>query len=421
MKLQKLIVIVAGTASAMLFGLSVEAQSCYNWVISDTYKYLPQQWSMAKGVCSDPAGNVYVAGEVSSNYVVLSGKLRGTNQVFRGLIRKWDITNNSWSNVDDYAYPSPGKDAEYNRIACSPNGNLYAVGQFAASTGGFHWIVRESTDGGSSWQTVDDYTGPAGRSAQAAALVIAPNGDIYVTGTGVSLSGKSTVDDWITRRSQDGGAHWVKVDDVTVSGYHLNGVALASTGTNLVATALGAGSQGLWLIRQSATGDLNSWSPAFSIASGQPYTSGVDANGNIYVAGFSWVTNSGCNYNRYWTVLRSSQGGNPGTWQLVDFMANQANWNCGSGPMAQGFALDGLNQPVLVGFDYNINSSPDYCLVRCSPTGDSQTWIGQDFLLSTPYGGRLLDVARDPFGNLYAVGVEFSTAGQLWLVLRASP
>ena len=124
-----------------------------------------------------------------------------------------------------------------NGIAADASGNLYVTGQselLVNQVRAFHWITRKSTDGGTTWRTVDDFligTYPSGR-----AVTVDTFGRISVTGNYTTASGSTTTNHWLTRASADGGATWSTTDDYIALGGAL-GCAAASDAAGNVFTS----------------------------------------------------------------------------------------------------------------------------------------------------------------------------------------
>jgi hypothetical protein len=91
----------------------------------------------------------------------------------------------TWQTVDDLQY-TPGKSSFAFGSGADGLGNLYVAGYAYAPTGPqaavTRWIVRRSSDGGVSWQTVDVYQ-YNGYPTPAVGVVCTPAG-VFVAGYG---------------------------------------------------------------------------------------------------------------------------------------------------------------------------------------------------------------------------------------------
>lgn len=78
------------------------------------------------------------------------------------------------------------------------------------------WPVRRSRNGGAAWTTVDTFQESANTYSEARGITVSPSGAIYVCGHAGQVSvikgKKTTVNNWVVRRSLDGGTTWAVVD-----------------------------------------------------------------------------------------------------------------------------------------------------------------------------------------------------------------
>jgi hypothetical protein len=210
----------------------------------------------AYGIAADQTGNVFVVGTAEET------QKQGPIKTFtHWIVRKETIAQllvgqDAFKTVDDYALSSASNRAYgVTNIASGPAAGLYVVGR-----GNYDWIVRRSTNGGSTWATIDDVT--ASGSAWAAYGVAGDaSGNIYVVGRGLGES-------WLVRKSSNGGTSWSTVD---------------SYGT-------------------SATSDA--------------YAVGADAAGNVYVAGRAYDST----YTPHAVIRELPARGS--TWSTVDDVYN---------------------------------------------------------------------------------------------------
>ena len=81
-----------------------------------------------------------------------------------------------------------------------------------------HWIVRKSTDGGATWNTIDDFQSDPATTSRAQGVTADAAGNIYVAGETsqryvISTSKKGTTYGYtyqsVVRKSINGGASWV--------------------------------------------------------------------------------------------------------------------------------------------------------------------------------------------------------------------
>jgi hypothetical protein len=149
-----------------------------------------------------PTAGIFAAG---AKTVVIKGK---TSNVW--LVRRSTNGGASWSEVDAFQLAA-GHSAHANGIGADALGNLYVVGRGTTTSQGnniYHWVVRKSIDGGSSWSTVDDFV-PSTNSAEARCVVATPNRGLYVAGIATTSTGSH----WIVRKNPGGTGTWSTIDD----------------------------------------------------------------------------------------------------------------------------------------------------------------------------------------------------------------
>lgn len=237
-----------------------------------------------RDVAVDANGNHYI--------VALVKDQEAGNGNSHWLIRKGQVTSGgmTWSMVGDFSY-ADGWDYSYGHgFAADGPSRVVCVGSsvFVAGSGANSWIVRKSSNGGSTWQVVDTYQ--YGKNLKSHAFDVAADsaGNVYVAGYGQKLGTR-----WIVRRLASGGTKWSTVDDFRLSGGSYaegKGIAIDSN-NNVHVTGMAAFSQGKgnWVTRQrsAATG---AWSTidTFSLAAVQD-TAGrsitADPSGNLFAAG----------------------------------------------------------------------------------------------------------------------------------------
>jgi hypothetical protein len=112
-----------------------------------------------------------------------------------------------------------------------------------------HWITRKSTNGGSSWTTVDNYQLSSGVDSQANSFVTDSNGNLYVAGYGNTSTGRH----WIVRKNPGGTGAWVTDDDfLSMSAYDALPLSTAANamGNVFVGGAAYNGANTHWLVRK---------------------------------------------------------------------------------------------------------------------------------------------------------------------------
>src|SRR5262249_55081747 len=155
-----------------------------NWTLADDF-FNPvkggfPQWGIPHKAACVPGVGVFVVGQASSNP--------------QGSLTVWTVRrsldgSSSWSTVD---LNPPGGSATVacaNGFTSDPQGKIYVVGRIDSSqviarktytTG--QWVVRMSSDGGTTWSNVDVWSGGPGKIASASAIGIDAAGKPAVAG-----------------------------------------------------------------------------------------------------------------------------------------------------------------------------------------------------------------------------------------------
>jgi Beta-propeller repeat len=152
--------------------------------------------SVAYGVAVDTAGNIYVAGSAQA-----------TQKGFysdQWVVRRSTNGGSTWSTVDNFTLESS---RNYQaplgwptKITIAPSGDLFVCGFLTASDGSRHWLTRQGIPGSKGalqWSTTDSYQLVSGASAAANGITSDSQGNIFATGRAADTAG---VDHWVTRR-----------------------------------------------------------------------------------------------------------------------------------------------------------------------------------------------------------------------------
>lgn len=212
------------------------------------------------------------------------------------------------------------------------------------------------------------------------------------------------------RRSADGGLSWTVVDD---AGLSANGLATDTTGNVFVSgSVFDKRGNEFWAIRKGANLSQG-WTTCYK--SSKPLAKGM---GMVFVnpvpgghaGGLFAVGNLTETKTTQWSVLRSRDSG--ATWQRVDAWGT-SKFN--GGAYARAITADGAGNIYVAGYD--AMGVPAW-YVRLSRDGGN-TW--QTILTEYTAGdyNRADDIAADPAGNVYVVGLTQQTgSGAKWTVRR---
>jgi hypothetical protein len=269
------------------------------WTTVDDFVYPKMGMTKPYAFGSDSQGNIYVVGAAVNA------------ETMHWLTRKSTNYGATWSTVDDYVSGFAYADG----FSADHAGNLYVVG----SNG--NWITRKSTDGGSTWSNVDSFTSN-GNGAIANGVTLDSAGNIYVVGQGFTNSGNS----YVTRMSTNGGSTWSTVDNFSLAGFYGEAFGIGSDlAGNTYSVGFAGDSSGLdHYITRKSTNKGSTWITVDNLVNqgaGQYYRSsaygfGMDASGNIYTTGALITEGSSSSY----ITRRSTNGGS--TWTTVDTVAD---------------------------------------------------------------------------------------------------
>lgn len=366
----------------MLVGLgflarSVDPAAAQTWqTVADFGFNLP---ASVDALAKDAAGNLYAAINTS-----IDPQRRTHAQ-----IRKSSNRGKTWKLIDDLASPIGGH-VQIVNLGADASDRLYAAGYVEDGKGNSHWMVRRSTDGGSSWATVDDSTLEGNHTGMAEGLAADAVGNVYVAGYADTAPCPGELHQrrhWLVRQSCDGGQTWATIDDFCY-GYSAKAEAVLSTDQGLFVAGSGWNGQSTsgerWLVRKGTSDGAGGfkWQTVdeFQLEElGQGYSSvphslGQDGEGNLYAAGRS-CARTGDQASFHWIVRKASSGGTD--WTLVDKF--QLDPGCYS--VARGVTVITPYDVYVIGHSLH-SKSGSHWIVRHSATGNPGSWrVDEDFKL----------------------------------------
>ncbi|MCL4181403.1 MAG: hypothetical protein KJ072_27150 [Verrucomicrobia bacterium] len=244
------------------------------------------------------------------------------------------------------------------RLAKDSVGNLYSAG-YERRGDRSYWQVRKSSNGGASWVVVDDagaWNKDGSSSVQGLTTDLA--GNVYASGTASDRQGKQF---WVIRRGANQGQSW----------------ATCYKSSKPLATGMG-----------------------------MAFVAPMDAHaGGVFAVGSLTETKT-----TQWSVLRSKDAGV--SWQWVDAWGTS---KMKGGAHARAITADGAGNVYVAGYD--VMGIPAW-YVRLSRDGGS-TW--QTILADYTDGdyNRADDIASDPWGNVYVAGMTQQAGnGAEWTIRR---
>jgi hypothetical protein len=387
--------------------LLIQAAGAQTWQTVDDFQYVLGASAEDHGLAVAPNGTLFASG--------LAGDAAG---IWHGVVMASSDAGVTWSGpVDDYVY-GPGNQVWYDGgLVADSAGNIYVAGQAYGNDPTNHWIVRRSTDGGSSWALVDDF-GPGSSAAQPYGVTADAAGNVYVIGMANHASLNDFV--WTVRRGL-GGTSFTTVDTF---GGNAGSQAQAiyadpTAGIFAVGSANVPGTKGYkyttaWIVRRS-TDRGATWSTVDSFQLSQNVTScafgvGADPHGNLYVVGQGLIT-SGKNHYGHWIVRKSTNGGT--SWSTVD------NYQLGTSAnsAAVGFVADSSGNLFVAGWGEVTSGGNRHWIVRKNPGGTGAWATDDDFQYVSGPNTQPFAITANASGNVF-VGGAGSSSSEHWLVRK---
>ncbi len=226
-----------------------------------------------------PSGDVYAAGTCTNSWTVRKRVVTST------------LTN--YVTVDSY----PGADNSYQSaqgMGFNSNGGVFVVGFTRGSNGLRQWLTRKGANQGLSWSTVDRFVSDRNWTAsEALCMVVDASGKIYVAGHADYAKGNKTTNYALVRRSTDGGTTWSTVDQSIYGIRHRPwAMTIDAAGNILICGYVQTANGDHWVVRKgtpAANGSV-AWviSDDYQLTPGQSSQArGIvcDAARNLYVTG----------------------------------------------------------------------------------------------------------------------------------------
>lgn len=371
------------------------------WVTVDDYVLAAGFDAQATALTVDGSGNIYSTGYATNS----SGLLRW-------IVRKSIDAGVTWSVVNNYVLIN-GFDAKGIALTVDGSGNIYVAGYALDASFLSHWIVRKSTNAGSTWATVDNYNLDAVSDAQAASLTVDGAGNIYSGGRAMDNTG---VTHWIIRKSTDAGTTWTVVDDYNADVWYdsQNNALTADTLGNIYAAGSANGSGPVYGIVRKSSDSGATWGTVdnYSLFKGKLASAedlSVDGSGNIFSVGYA----SDSSNILHWIVRKSTDSG--ATWATVDDFNFSASQSSG----ADAITIDGSGNIYVIG-NAKDASSFIHWIVRKSIDGGATWSTVDDYALSVNKEAKGADLAIDSSGNIYATGNALDSSNLSHRIVRKS-
>jgi len=372
------------TIILVLFASAALAQPTEEWVAR--YNGSANGWDIAYALTMDAPGNIYVTGASTGN---------GTDYDYSTI--KYDPDGNQvW--VARYNGPVNGADEAW-ALAVDGEGNLCVTGRSIGSGTDYDYAtVKYDSLGNSLW--VARYNGPGNSIDVAADIAADVGGNVYVTGRSV---GSGTDCDYATiKYDHDSNQIWVARYNGPGNGYdramalaldvsgnlHVTGYSKGS-GTNhdYATIKYDANGNELWVARYNGPADDHD----------EAYDLAVDAEGNVYVTGFS----ADAGPNRDYATIKYDSGG-------TEVWVARYDGPVDGHDEAWALAVDSKCNVYVTGYSVGSGTDFDYTTLKYDSLGN-QLWVAR-------YNGpassddRALALVVDTFSNVYVTGRSWGAA-----------
>lgn len=299
------------------------------------------------------------------------------------------------------------------RFASDTFGNLYAVGTHTLENRS-KWLVMKSSDGGASWDVIDNGAEWFQYTTVANGVTVDPNGNVFVSGYSFDKKG---VYAWRVRKGTEIAGEFVWSNTLTIAdklalgeeilyvppapGKHSGGIYAVGGRTPNSTTQ--------WTVMRSTDGGaswqmVDKWNPTRTAAAANAIA--TDPEGNLYVVGYTSGRTTA------WHVRRSTNGG--AKWESLEDSGDST----GSYNQALAVATDAGGNVFVAGYtgaEGRVNWT-----VRCwsAVTQQWDDWSPSVRYPMSPVTSRAQGLAVTAAGDVYVTGYA---NGYGWLVQKLMP
>lgn len=337
----------------------------------------------------------------SSDNVYISGYSYGIGTAYDYTTVKYDSSGDQqWVA----RYNSPGNYIDYvSDMTVDSSGNVYVTGIAYMNGRDYDYAtVKYNSAGVEQW--AETYEGPGNGSDYAEAIALDISGDVYVTGW--SFEGETTWDWDCTTIKYDGDSGkqlWVRryedIDSEEDGGYGVTVDALGNVYVTGYSWLVSTENYDYLTIKYDSDG-TQLWARNYDSPEhghGEAYKIALDSSNNVYVSGREWIGNTdyvtvkydGISGEELWTARYDGPG--DGTAFPLDLVADSAD------------------NVYVTGISPGSDMSRDFATVKYDSAGN-ELWVAGYDGESTGSSDYGIDIALDSSGNVYVTGRSGGTA-----------
>jgi hypothetical protein len=365
------------------------------WHNNEFHPPLPPGQNVPTGVAADANGNVFITG---SSDGFGSGKDFATLGLSAAGVLLWTNRYNGPANSNDFA----------SAVAVDGNGNVFVAGYSTNNTSGYDYVALAYSGSGAPLWT-NFYDGPGGGNDIAVAMAVDTNGNIFVTG--YSTNNSSGYDYATIAYSNDGTPLWTNCYDGPAHGNDVPQAMALDRNGNVFVTgySLGSGTGNDYATVAYSGAGVPLWTNRYSGSGNNPdVPSGVatDAIGNVFVTGYSTVAGIAT----YLTIAYSGSG--------VPLWTNRFNGPARMNDYATALCVDALGNVYVTGYSWMNGGGYlwyDYATIKYSSSINAWLDIQQSngtVVLSWTNAGFCLQSGPDlgsGFTNVSGAGSPYAT------------
>lgn len=349
---------------------------------------------------------------IDSSYIYYLGYGFDSNTKSTWYARRSSDAGATWTTVDTFQLTANFNSVS-NYMFVNSLSHIYTLGNAADATNKTHWIIRKSTDHGTTWTTIEDYLMSApvslGRN-EARAMAADSSGNLFVTGIGQATN--SDFDHWLIKKSSDQGSTWSLVDDYSYykkGGNNISSLAYDANNNILYSAGYEGANYSRWIVKKSLD-QGNTWTTIDSFQldtyrDAKAYKILLN-NGNIFVAGNA----TDINFTGHWIVRKSSDNG--ASWSIIDNWTPYAN----SITAAKFMTIDSNGVMYVTG--HAVDGSFNQHLITRKSSNNGVSWTNVDDFISGMIAASN-DIAVNSLNHIFVSGYHIS-GGQFWMIRKST-